>query len=106
MRGKNARFFRQMAGFHPTKTEREYKEWVIVEKTGLVHRLLPDGSVETVEKTLQRTVIECVSKERKFYKELKRNFAAFKAGQDINLNINPVTEPESGPLPQGEMKHD
>lgn len=92
-----------MSGYHPTKVDREYKEWLIAEKTGLVHRILPDGSVETVEKTLQRTVIECVSKERKFYKELKRNFAKFKAGEEINLNINPVTESESGPLPQGEM---
>lgn len=92
MRGKNARFFRKMAGFHPTKTEREYREWVIAEKTGLVHRILPEGGVETVEKTIQKTVVECVSKERKFYQELKKNFNDFKAGKEIDLNINGVAE--------------
>ena len=81
-----------MSRYHPTKVDREYKEWLIAEKTGLVHRLLPDGSVETVEKTVQRIVIECVTKERKFYKELKKNFNAFKAGKDIKLDINGVAE--------------
>jgi hypothetical protein len=91
MNGKVARELRKIADFKPHE-KRDYETWTVGTKIGTIFRILEDGNVELTDREIECTVIECVSPERKIYRELKRKFSQFKLTGEVNLQFNEMPD--------------
>lgn len=70
MSAKNMKALRKALKYKP-RNKREY-ETHLLPTTGLVAQINEDGTVEVVEKIVDKQVIECVSGDRKVYQFMKK----------------------------------
>lgn len=89
MRNSVAKSLRKVIKYNP-HNKRDYEDWVMTTKTGMIYRIMPDGTVETKEHKIDCIVRECVTPEYKVYKEAKRKYKDFKQGKEVSLSFNEI----------------